>query len=131
MEYVWPDRGRGLGRGESVPIRLGRGARGEKQQKKQTHGGLEQRRLQQKKAKMFSRELPGVSKYFRNWYKYLCVFLPKQFTVLLGVLNSFLRCVRPLCHCWCPPFSAGPCSISIHLFPRSATAGVRPFPLAM
>ena len=26
---------------------------------------------------------------------------------LLGVLNSFLRCVRPFCHCWCPPFSAG------------------------
>ena len=28
-------------------------------------------------------------------------------SLLLGVLNSFLRCVRPLCHCWCPPFSAG------------------------
>ena len=71
-------------------------------------------------------------------------------SLLLGVLNSFLRCVRPLCHCWCPPFSAGhaaflficlpglsllvsalfrrPCSISIHLFPRFVTAGVRPFP---
>ena len=35
----------------------------------------------------------------------ICSFFPKQFTV--GVLNSFLRCVRPLCHCWCPPFSAG------------------------
>ena len=23
------------------------------------------------------------------------------------VLNSFLRCVRPFCHCWCLPFSAG------------------------
>ena len=104
-------------------------------------------------------------------------------SLLLGVLNSFLRCVRPLCHCWCPPFSAGhvaflficlpglstacvrhaaflsaghvvyclvsyssvsqvchcwrppfsagPCSISIHLSPRSVPAGVRPFPLAM
>ena len=62
-------------------------------------------------------------------------------SLLLGVLNSFLRCVRPLCHCWCPPFSDGhvaflfillpglsllvsalfrwPCSISIHLSPRS------------
>ena len=88
-------------------------------------------------------------------------------SLLLGVLNSFLRCVRPLCHCWCPPFSAGhvaflficlpglsllvssisihlpglllvvsalgrwPCSISIHLSPRSVTGVVRPFPLAM
>ena len=39
-------------------------------------------------------------------------FLPgeflKQFIVRgSGVLNSFLRCVRPFCHCWCPPFSAG------------------------
>ena len=100
-------------------------------------------------------------------------------SLLLGVLNSFLRCVRPLCHCWCPPFSPGhaaflficlpglsllvceilgwPCStsaatqhfysfglslvvsalfrwprsISIHSSPRSVTGGVRPFPLAM
>ena len=79
-------------------------------------------------------------------------FFPPN-SLLLGVLNSFLRCVRPLCHCWCPPFSAGhvaflficlpglsllvsalfrwPCSISIHLSPRSVTAGVCPFPLAM
>ena len=91
----------------------------------------------------------------------LCVYplesqsdLPSLFpfspnSVLLEVLNSFLRCVRPLCRCWCPPFSAGhttilficlpglslvvsahfrwPCSISIHLSPRSVTAGVRPF----
>ena len=74
-------------------------------------------------------------------------------SLLLGVLNSFLRCVHPLCHCWCPPFSAGhvetlficlpglsllvsalfrwPCSISVHVSPRYVTAGVRPFPLAM
>ena len=74
---------------------------------------------------------------------------PRQFTVL----NSFLRFVRPLCQCWCPPFSAGhvaflficlpglsllvsalfrwPCSISIHLSPRSVAAGVHPFPLSM
>ena len=46
-------------------------------------------------------------------------------SLLLGVLNSFLRCVRPLCHCWCPPISTGrwSCSISIHLSPRSVTAG--------
>ena len=111
--------------------------------------------------------------------------------LLLGVLNFFLSCVRPLCHCWCPPISTGhvaflfivsqvchcwcppfsadhipqicrwwcppfsaghvtflfvclpdllllvsvllrwPCSISIHLSPRSVIGGVRPFPLAM
>ena len=59
--------------------------------------------------------------------------LPPTFppsSLLLGVLNSFLRCVRPLCHCWCPPIDTGhaaflficlPClsllvsGISIHL----------------
>ena len=80
-------------------------------------------------------------------------------SLLLGVLNSFLRCVRPLCHCWCPPFPAGHVAFlficipglsllvpamqhfysfpkqftvwcPIHLSPRSVTAGVRPFPLA-
>ena len=66
-------------------------------------------------------------------------------SLLLGVLNSFLRRVRPLCHCWCPPISTGhvtflfirlpglslvvsalfrwSCSISFHLSPRSVTAG--------
>ena len=74
-------------------------------------------------------------------------------SLLLGVLNSFSRCVRPLCHCWGPPFFPWqcsisihclpglsllvsalfrwPCSISIHLSPRSVAAGVRPFALAM
>ena len=104
---------------------------------------------------------------------FVVVYSPSS--LLLGVLNSFLRCVRPMCHCWrppfsaghvaclficlpvchcwCPPFSAGhasvlviclpglsllvsalfrwPCSISIHLSPRSVAAGVSPFPLAM
>ena len=32
-------------------------------------------------------------------------FFPKQFIVRGS--DSFLRCVRTLCHCWCPPFSAG------------------------
>ena len=66
-------------------------------------------------------------------------------SLLLGVLNSFLRRVRPLCHCWCPPISTGHVtflfmclpglslvvsahfrwsrSISFHLSPRSVTAG--------
>ena len=61
--------------------------------------------------------------------------------------------VSQVCHWWCLPFSAGDatflficlpglslavsalfrwrCNISIHLSPRSATAGVRPFPRAM
>ena len=86
------------------------------------------------------------------WKSFFIVSISPN-SLLLGVLNSFLRCVRPLCRCWCPPFSAGhvallyiclpglsllvsalfrwPCSISIHLFPRSVTGGVRPFPLAM
>ena len=74
-------------------------------------------------------------------------------SLLLGFLNSFLRRVRPLCHCWCRPISTGhvtflfirlpdasllvsalfrwPCSISIHVSPRSVTGGVRPFPLVV
>ena len=39
-------------------------------------------------------------------------------SLLLRVPSSFLKCVRPLCRCWCPP--AGPCSISFHLSPVSA-----------
>ena len=64
-----------------------------------------------------------------------------------------VRPFRLVRHWWCPPFSGGhvafefirlpglslvvsalfcwPCSISTHLSPRSVTAGVRPFPLAM
>ena len=36
-----------------------------------------------------------------------CICLPafSPSSLLLGFLNSFLRCVRPLCHCWCPPIS--------------------------
>ena len=91
-----------------------------------------------------------VSALFR-WPCSIPMHLFSPNSLLLGVLNSFLRCVRPLRHCSCPPFSAGhvafllsprsvtasvrlfrwPCSISIHLSPRSATAGVRPFRLAM
>ena len=52
-------------------------------------------------------------------------------SLLLGVLNSFLRCVRPLCHCWCPPSSAGHVEFLFICLPRSVTGGVRPFPLAM
>ena len=66
--------------------------------------------------------------------------------------RHFYSFASQICHCWCPPFCAGhasflficfpdlsllasallrwPCSISIHLLPRSVTAGVRPFALA-
>ena len=42
-------------------------------------------------------------------------------------MQHFYSLVPEACDWWCPPFSA----VSIHLSPRSATAGVRPFPLAM
>ena len=63
--------------------------------------------------------------------------------------KHFYSLVSQVCHCRCPPFFAGDatflpglslvvsalfrtqCSISIHLSPRSVTAGVRPFPPAM
>ena len=68
-------------------------------------------------------------------------------------MNNFYSFVSQVRYCWCPPFSVGhvaflficlpglsllvsalfrrQCSISIHLSPRSVTAGVRPFPSAM
>ena len=59
----------------------------------------------------------------------LSVLFPKQFTVRGS--QFFLK--------MCPPFVSlmvsahfhWPCSISIHLSPRSVTGGVRPFSLAM
>ena len=52
--------------------------------------------------------LPGlsllVSALFR-WRRNISIHSP--ISVLLGVLNSFLKRGRPFCHCWCPPFSAG------------------------
>ena len=42
---------------------------------------------------------PSASQYL---YSSVGCFLPNS--LLLGVPNSFLR---PFCHCWCPPFSAG------------------------
>ena len=40
-----------------------------------------------------------------HFLAFVSTFSPSS--LLLGVLNSFLRCVRPLCHCWCPPISTG------------------------
>ena len=80
-------------------------------------------------------------------------FLFICFPGLSLLMSHFCSFVSQACHWWCPPFSAGhvaflficlphlsllvsapfrwPCSISIHLSPRSVTAGVRPFLLAM
>ena len=72
-------------------------------------------------------------------------------------MQHFYPFISQVSYCWCPPFSAGfsaghvaflficlphlslqvsalfrwRCNISIRLFPRSVTGGVRPFPLAM
>ena len=86
-----------------------------------------------------------VSHFFYVSGRLVSHFFPKQFTAV--------RCVRPLCQWWCPPISAGhvaflficlpglpllvsalfcwPCSISIHVSPRSVTGGVCPFPLVV
>ena len=59
----------------------------------------------------------------------------RPFPLAMQHVYSF---VSQVCHCWCPPFSihvsarsVHVLSVSIHLSPRSVTAGVRPFPLAM
>ena len=56
--------------------------------------------------------------------------LSPTFPTVRGVINSFLRRVRPLCHCWCPPISTGHVTF---LFIRLSGLSllVRPFPLAM
>ena len=70
-----------------------------------------------------------VSHFFSHFLAFVSHFFPKQFTVRGS--QFFLK--------MCPPFVSllvsahfhWPCSISIHLSPRSVTAGVRPFPLTM
>ena len=101
---------------------------------------------------------PGLSRPFplamQHFYSFVshrsvagCV---RPFPLAMEHVYSF---VSQVCHCWCPPFSAGhatflficlpglsllvsalfrwPCRNSIHLSRRSVTGGVRPFPLAM
>ena len=42
------------------------------------------------------------------FFRWRCnISIPQTFCRYVGFLNSFLRCVRPFCHCWCPPISAG------------------------
>ena len=43
-------------------------------------------------------------------------------------MQHFYSFVYQVCHWWCPPLAM---SMSIHLSPRSVTAGVRPLLLAM
>ena len=50
---------------------------------------------------------------------------PKAVDCVLGVLNSSLRCVRPFCHCWCPPFSAGHAAFLFICLPDDFSPKVR------
>ena len=105
--------------------------------------------------------LPGLSLVVSALFRWPCsisIHLSPR-SVTGGVrpfplaMQHFYSFVSQVCHWWCPPFSAGhaaflficlpglslvvsalfrwPCSISIHLSPRSVTGGVSPFPLAM
>ena len=56
-----------------------------------------------------------------SWY------FPKQFTVRGS--QFFLKMCPPFVSLLVSALFRWPCSISIHLSPRSVTAGVRPFPL--
>ena len=98
--------------------------------------------------------LPGLSLLVSALFRWPCsmsIHLSPRF-VTAGVrpfplaMQHFYSFVSQVCHCWCPPFSAGhaaflficlpglsllvtalfrwQCSISIHLSPRSVTAGV-------
>ena len=88
----------------------------------------------------------------QHFYSFLCqvislLLFPRFGACTAGVrpfplaMQHFYSFVSQVCHCWCPPFSAGhvaflfmclpSLSISVHVSPRYVTAGVRPFPLAM
>ena len=101
--------------------------------------------------------LPGVSLLVSALFRRQCsisIHLSPR-SVTAGVrpspsaMQHFYSLVSQVCHCWCPPFSAGdvtflficfpglsllvsalfrwPCSISIHLFPGSVTGGAALF----
>ena len=59
----------------------------------------------------------------------LVLFFPKQFTVRGA--QFFLKMCPPFVSLLVSALFRWPCSISIHLSPRSVAAGVRPFPLAI
>ena len=71
-----------------------------------------------------------VSALFR-WPCSISIYLSPR-SVTAGVspfplgMQQFYSFVFQVCHCWCPPFSAG-CSISIHLFPGSVTGAAALF----
>ena len=50
----------------------------------------------------------------------------RPFSLAMQHVYSF---VSEVCHCWCPPFSAGDATF-LFMCPRPATGGARPFPLA-
>ena len=58
------------------------------------------------------------SRLVSHFLAFVSHFFPQLFTVI-GVLNSFLRCVRPLCQ------------VSAHFHWPCSISSVRPFPLAM
>ena len=83
--------------------------------------------------RLVSHFLSFVSHFFSGWVllvRFLAGLSPPQSPFPL-TMQHFYSCVSQICHWWCPPFSRWSCSISMHFFPRSVTAGVRPFPLAM
>ena len=97
--------------------------------------------------------LPGLSLLVSTLFRWSPRFVTAGVRPFPLAMQHVYSSVSQVCHCWCPPFSAGhaaflficlpglsllvsalfrwPCSISIHLSPRSVTACVRPFPLAM
>ena len=92
---------------------------------------------------------PPFSAGHEHFYSFVSQVCPAGVRPFLLALQHFYSFVSEVCHCWCPPFSAGhvpflciclpgllllvsalfgwPCSMSIHVFSRSVTAGVRPF----
>ena len=64
-----------------------------------------------------------------HFLSFVSHFFPKQFTVRGS--QFFLNMCLPFVSLLVLALIRWPCSMSIHLSPRSVTAGVRPFPLAM
>ena len=93
---------------------------------------------------------PLAMQHFYSFVSQVCHWWCPPFSAGNAAFYSF---VSQVCYCWRPAFSAGhvgflfvclpglsllvsalfrwPCSISIHLSPRSVIGGVRPFALAM
>ena len=96
------------------------------------------------------RPFPLAMQHFYSFVPQACHWWCPPFSTVSIHLSQVCHCqcfVSQVCHCWCRPFSSAMqhfyslvsqvclfrwrCNISIHLFSRSVTAGVRPFPLGM